>query len=254
MSAAAALSVAAIGCLAIGHRPRRGRLLTPAPGSMPPTPSLARALGRAVRHRRGNEPDAAVDHRLGAALLWALVMAPIEPLAAPIVGLVRWYGPIVRLRSTRRRRDRAVWANLPEVVDLLALAAGAGLAPGAALVAVAPRCTGPVGDALRRGAARWSAGESFVDACAAVGADIGPAAEGAVRALVAGHRHGGPVADALVGVAQSLRHDRRRRAEETARRVPVLLLFPLVTCILPAFILLTVVPLVAGSWSSLAAG
>ena len=40
------------------------------------------------------------------------------------------------------------------------------------------------------------------------------------------------------------------RAEEAARRVPVKLLFPLVLCVLPAFALLTVAPLLAGAhWS-----
>ena len=37
------------------------------------------------------------------------------------------------------------------------------------------------------------------------------------------------------------------RAEEAVRKVPVKLLFPLVTCTLPAFALLTVAPLVAGA-------
>jgi hypothetical protein len=48
-----------------------------------------------------------------------------------------------------------------------------------------------------------------------------------------------------------VRADRRRRAEEAARKVPVKLLFPLVTCTLPAFGLLTVAPLVASAVRSL---
>ena len=36
-----------------------------------------------------------------------------------------------------------------------------------------------------------------------------------------------------------------------ARRVPVQLLFPLVACVLPAFALLTVVPLLAGTLRTL---
>jgi hypothetical protein len=44
---------------------------------------------------------------------------------------------------------------------------------------------------------------------------------------------------------------RRRRAEEDARRLPVQLLFPLVLCVLPAFGLLAVVPLLLASLQSL---
>ena len=44
---------------------------------------------------------------------------------------------------------------------------------------------------------------------------------------------------------------RQIRAEEAARRVPVRLLFPLVLCVLPAFALLTVAPLLAGALRSL---
>ena len=39
----------------------------------------------------------------------------------------------------------------------------------------------------------------------------------------------------------------RHELEVAARRLPVLLLFPLVLCVLPAFVLLTVVPLLASS-------
>jgi hypothetical protein len=44
---------------------------------------------------------------------------------------------------------------------------------------------------------------------------------------------------------------RRRWAELHARRLPVQLLFPLVVCILPAFGLLAIVPLVLSALSSL---
>ena len=60
-----------------------------------------------------------------------------------------------------------------------------------------------------------------------------------------------PVAPALERVAFDARADRRRGAEEAARRVPVKLLFPLVACILPAFAALTVLPLLAGTLGSL---
>jgi len=58
--------------------------------------------------------------------------------------------------------------------------------------------------------------------------------------LAGAERYGTPLLPALDRLALDARLDRRRRAEEAARRVPVKLLFPLVLCVLPAFGLLTV--------------
>jgi pilus assembly protein TadC len=44
-----------------------------------------------------------------------------------------------------------------------------------------------------------------------------------------------------------VRDERRRAGERAARRLSVTLLFPLVLCILPAFVLLGLVPLLASS-------
>ena len=60
-------------------------------------------------------------------------------------------------------------------------------------------------------------------------------------------RYGAPLGPALERIAADVRRRRQRRAEEAARKVPVALLFPLVLCILPAFALLTVAPLIAGA-------
>ena len=93
--------------------------------------------------------------------------------------------------------------------------------------------------------ARWS------DALEAAAGRLGPLARPLLAALVASERYGAPLADALVVLAAEARADRRRRAEEAARRVPVQLLFPLVLCVLPAFVLLTLAPLLAGAFGSL---
>jgi tight adherence protein C len=66
------------------------------------------------------------------------------------------------------------------------------------------------------------------------------------EALRTSSRLGSPAAPALARLAIDARADARRRAEARARTVPVRLCFPLVACILPAFALLTVVPVVLG--------
>ncbi len=70
----------------------------------------------------------------------------------------------------------------------------------------------------------------------------GPA-EARVAAIVAvSSRVGSPLAHLLVVQADALRETERRRAEASARRLPVLMLFPLAFCILPALLVVFLGP------------
>jgi tight adherence protein C len=185
-----------------------------------------------------------------AALSAGSVVFGLVPVAAPVVVaamLRRRHG----VHAAVRHRRRAVDASLAGAVDLFRLAVGAGLTVSEALAAVAPRTDGPVGDALREAAGRVGAGRPVDGELEALVPALGEAARPLVGALVSSVRYGAPLGPALERVADDLRDDRRRRAEARARRVPVLLLFPLMACIVPAFVALTVVPLVASGLGSL---
>jgi tight adherence protein C len=65
--------------------------------------------------------------------------------------------------------------------------------------------------------------------------------------LLTTERLGVPVGPVLARLAEEDRTALRRAAEAHARRIPVRLLFPLVFLVLPAFVLLTVVPGLAAS-------
>lgn len=150
-----------------------------------------------------------------------------------------------------RRRDRNVVEQLPDVVDLLRLAALAGLPVASAISALEDRPGGPMGAALRTAASRLARGATTGAVLAQLSDDAGPATRSLVDALTDHDRYGTPLGPALDRLAVEYRLRRRRQAEEAARRLPVLLLFPLVLTTLPAFVLLTVVPLLVGSFSSL---
>ena len=67
--------------------------------------------------------------------------------------------------------------------------------------------------------------------------------ESRVAALIASStRFGAPLADLLVVQADALRDADRRRAEAAARRLPVLMLFPLTFCVLPALLIVFLGP------------
>lgn len=195
-----------------------------------------------------------------------LLLAMPGPASSPAMGseaparsdgrlrvLVARFVAVITLRERReaRGRDRHVVEQLPDVVDLLRLAALAGLPVASAIAALESRPGGPVGAALRTAASRLARGATTGAVLAQLPDDAGPATRSLVDALIDHDRYGTPLGPALDRLAVEYRQRRRRQAEEAARRLPVLLLFPLVLTTLPAFVLLTVVPLLVGSFSSL---
>ena len=227
---------------------RRGRRRSALPA--PPQAVTERLGAWALRRiRRPASPLAA--RQLGSAGLAVAVVLPLFPLAAPAAALLAWTAPVVRAGRSERRRLEALAADLPDVVDLLVLAVGAGLTVALAVAEVAHRGSGPLAAELRRVVDDARRGRRLADALDDLPARAGEAVRPLVGALVASERYGAPLVAGLERLADEVRRDRRRRAEEAARKVPVKLLFPLVTCTLPAFGLLTVVPLIASAVRSL---
>jgi tight adherence protein C len=239
--------------------PARCRALVAAPEPVrawaaaraPRLDAVAAMVGARARRLLHRPRDADADLRAGRALLAAAPAALLAPPLGAAVGLGVWAWPLAEARRRRRRSEETVLADLPEVVDLLALAVGAGLTVPLAVAAVAARTSGPVGQELARAAGEIGLGRRAADALDDLPARLGESVRPMVAALTASERYGTPLAGALDGLAVEVRLTRRRRAEERARRLPVKLLFPLVVCVLPAFALLTVAPLLAGALRSL---
>ena len=122
---------------------------------------------------------------------------------------------------------------------------------GLAVATVSRRAAGPLGVELRKVCDEVAVGRRLAEALDDIPRRAGEAIRPLVAALVASERYGAPLGAGLERLAGEVRRDRRRKAEEAARRIPVKLLFPLVGCTLPAFALLTVAPLIAGAVRSL---
>lgn len=155
-------------------------------------------------------------------------------------------------RERLRRRGRAdVAEDLVLVIDLLGVGVSAGLNLHGALSSVATLGSGPVAAALADVDAAVRRGQRLVDALSSVPATCGASVRPLVTTLLAAHRSGSALAPALQRLADAERRRARRRAEERVRRLPVLLLAPLVGLVLPAFVVLTIVPV---AWTTARVG
>ncbi|MGI9603555.1 MAG: type II secretion system F family protein [Acidimicrobiales bacterium] len=233
---AAAMSMFA----AVVPRPRRSPMV-------PDRPRPVAVFGARVRRfaRRPDDPEA--DVRVGAALLWGVGVGVVLGPIGTIAGVMRWAIPGVPARRRHRRHDIDMWRELPESADLLALCLSAGLAVPVAMATVGEALHGPVAAALNEIDGRHRGGQAYAAAVSSVAAGADPAVRPLLTVMAAAHVDGGPALASLQSLAGDLRDQRRRRGEARARRVPVAMLFPLVFCILPAFVLLGLVPLIVGS-------
>lgn len=231
MTVALVLTVAVL--LAWPARPQRIRR---PPGAVAPTTGIR---DRTSPHR--------VDRRLPALGVAVLLVAAASPVVGLLVAGAVGIAPWCAARRDAGRHRRAVLDTVPEAADLFALAVAGGLTVTAALTIAGRWTPGPMGEALRRATDEIRLGRPASDALEELLAALGDPARPLVGVLVTSERYGVPLGDGLERVAREARLERRRRAEERARRLPVLLLFPLVLCVLPAFGLLTVVPLLVGS-------
>jgi len=162
---------------------------------------------------------------------------------------------VMRLQlPIRNRRGKESVTAFVEFVDLLVVLLKSGRTTHQALDCVKRWGAGDVRAAAGRIVARCDAGERLADALGELLEIFGSPAVGVANTLAAAERDGLPIApvlDRLVGEAHA---ERRRQAQIDASKLPIKLAFPLVTCVLPSFVALTIVPILIGALSSLTLG
>lgn len=181
-----------------------------------------------------------------------LIFGPAAFVLSPVGVLIGYRLPRTFLTYRSRRRKEEMAAALPDVVDLLAVCSHAGLNISLSLKRVVQRAPGPMGREIQRTIEEIELGVPRAQALENLAARNGlPELESLVRVLLNSERFGTQVAASLETFSAEVRGRLKRRAEEQARKAPVKILFPLVFLILPAFILLTVVPLLVSAFQSL---
>ena len=188
----------------------------------------------------------------GATAALALAAIAVHRLPVPYV-VAAAAGPAEPVRRRRGGASAPSAADeLPLLLDLLATATAAGMSGPAAFGAAATALRGPLGSSLRAVAAATTLGGRFAEVLHATSAHLAlPDLSRAATILGRSGSLGVPVSVALRDLAAEHRRARRRAAEQRARTAPVRMLFPLVFLVLPAFLLLSVVPMLLATLGSL---
>ena len=213
--------------------------------------TTVRAIARSIEARRALAHDgraagaaAKLSGRMlalfaGASLLLAPMSRGLSPVTfagmTALASVLVWVG----VRWMRRLSPRPPSADDPVAshAETLAGLIRAGVQP--------PRALDLMGSTpdLARARRLVALGLSLPDAIASSG---GRDHTRLALVLRRGDRLGLPVADALLTLAADIREQARRTFEIETRRAPVLLVLPLALCLLPAFGIVVIVPLLRG--------
>ena len=197
-----------------------------------------------VGHRRAR-PSSVTSRRVGGAVGLCIGLALPWPgiVLAPLLCLVGVRSPTIIQRRRLRRRRTEMDAQIPQLLDLLAAASSAGLSGQLALRRAVAALGGPLAAELGGALDAVDLGARWRDELAAAAERLElPELRRTVAALSRTEVLGASLADSTAELAASVRAARRAAVTERARTAPVKMLFPLVFLVLPAFLLLTVVP------------
>ena len=262
--------VASLGMLWWGVTARpsaaRGNLLAGLP-ERPPEPSplvaMMRKLGGSTRrmlptafvdglevnlvqagHPHGLDLPRLLGIKITLAAMAAFTLLVYGQVLLAIIGAaVLFFLPDYWVLSVRDDRQSRIQAEAADMIDQMTICVEAGLGLDAAIARVAKTTEGPLADELRRTMNDIRAGVPRSQALRAL-ADRTQIAEirQLVTALLQAQKHGVPLAETLRIQSAQMRLKRTQRTEEKAAKLTVKMLFPIILCFLPVFMIIIMVP------------
>ncbi|MBO8126922.1 MAG: type II secretion system F family protein [Firmicutes bacterium] len=164
-------------------------------------------------------------------------------LLTAFAGVFAFVVPDLVLKSRVEKRQKAIQKSLPDVLDLLTVSVEAGLGFDSALAKVTEKMRGPLVDEFsrtlqeirlgkpRRTALRDLADRVRVDELSTF-----------VTALIQADQLGVSIGNVLRVQSEQMRYKRRQKAEETAMKAPVKMLFPMIIFIFPTIFIILLGP------------
>lgn len=185
----------------------------------------------------------------GIGSLGQLASGPAGAVVGVLAGLAVsvWIGRLEPPSVVKAREE--VDRDLPLAVELLAACSAVGRAPQECLPVVSRAVGGALGARLDEVTARLSLGADPVAEWGRLARDAQLVELG--RTMLRSTESGAPLADGLARLAEDRRRERRTQTQLRARNVGVKAAGPLAACFLPAFMLIGVVPTIAGGFQHL---
>ena len=151
--------------------------------------------------------------------------------------------PSAAISARASKRQKEIRKALSDTMDLLTISVEAGLGFDSALAQVVKNVPGPLSQEIARTLQEMQIGVSRIDALRHL-SDRTEVDEldGFVLSMIQADKYGVGVAAVLRAQSTELRQKRRQRAEETAQKVPLKLLFPTIFLILPALFIVILGP------------
>ena len=199
----------------------------------------------------------------------AALMALVFPLGLALIGVsvgnvvllgligaaIGFMLPDVFIARRGRKRQAEIRKALPETLDLLAIAVGAGMGLEAAIELVIQRLPGALGQEFYRILQELSLGVARREAFGSLRTRT-EVDELSTFALILTQADalGTPLSVVLKSQAAEMRMLRRQRAREQGAKTPVALLFPLLLGIFPALMLVVIGPAIISIMKAFSAG
>jgi tight adherence protein C len=166
-------------------------------------------------------------------------------------GFIMWFalfagayvvpGVLIGMRATARQE--AIDLALPDVLDQLTISIDAGLSLETAIARTSERMKGPLADELRRTMQDVQLGMTRHDAYVALGErNDSENLRRFVRSMTQAQEFGVAISQVVRLQSEELRVRRQLVAEAKANKVPVKLLFPMMTCVFPVLFIIALTP------------
>lgn len=241
-----ALQELAPGFGASARRARLVKVLSP-PGTMTKLERLHILAGRPAAWAPERAAMVKIVLAAGAGLLAFLAISSAPSMGRILFGVaavvLAYFVPELLLWSRGQERQEAIALALADTLDQMTIAVEAGLGFESAMARAARNGTGPLAEEFIRTLQDVQVGQTrrsaYLDLAARTNV---PDLRRFLRAVIQADEYGVAIADVLRTQASEMRLKRRQRAEEKAMKVPVKVLFPLMTCILPTIFIVILGP------------